>query len=107
MIETVQQYWEVSNRCARAIVENFAFSGSQPFDSAIAERCSHGQPVPVRPIGTAATRDSGERVSVSASRRSHAWQFWMDAGSTRWLSGVDACLVRPVPAGRSGWPGLR
>jgi hypothetical protein len=30
-----------------------------------------------------------------SSRRSHRWQFWFDAGTTRWLSGIDSLFGAP------------
>jgi hypothetical protein len=38
-----------------------------------------------------------------ASRRHHRWQFWFDAGTPRWLTGVDALYAAPLFL--QGWSG--
>jgi hypothetical protein len=54
-------------------------------------------PYPVSPIGPASNAVTLATVfQYRSSRRAHRWQFWLDAGSTRWLSGVDALFAAPL-----------
>ena len=63
-------------------------------------------PYPVKPIGTA--QDS---VMISTvfqyrlERVAHRWQFWLDAGSDRWLQGSDSLFAAPLFL--STWSGRR
>jgi hypothetical protein len=54
-------------------------------------------PYPVRPIGPAGNAVTLATVfQYRSSRRFHRWQFWLDAGSGRWLTGVDALFAAPL-----------
>ncbi len=54
-------------------------------------------PYPIKPVGIAA--DAVTIASVfqyRLERSAHRWQFWFDAGSGRWLDGVDALFASPL-----------
>jgi hypothetical protein len=54
-------------------------------------------PYPVKPMGAASNAVTLATVfQYRSSRRAHRWQFWLDAGSPRWLSGVDALFAAPL-----------
>ena len=98
LIETAQQYWEVSTRLRQSDRVDLPPSlVVSRFIQLLRSGTVTANPFPVRPIGRAANAVTLANVfQYRASRRSHAWQFWMDAGSTRWLTGVDALWGAPL-----------
>ena len=98
LIETAQQYWEVSTRLRQSDRAELPPSlVVSRFIQLLRSGTVTANPFPVRPIGRAANAVTLANVfQYRASRRSHAWQFWMDAGSTRWLTGVDALWGAPL-----------
>jgi hypothetical protein len=105
LIETAQHYWEVDGRLRR----------SQRFDTPASMTVSRfvqllqsdtvtANPYPVRPIGPGSNAVLLANVfQYRSSRRAHRWQFWLDAGSPRWLSGVDSLFGAPLFL--QGWSG--
>jgi hypothetical protein len=102
LLETAQRYWEIDTRLQQSEKQSLASpTRSQsltPATSSIANFIQLLQsgtvtanPFPVKPIGS-----MNQAVVLSnvfqyrSSRRIHRWQFWLDAGSPRWLNGVDA-----------------
>ncbi len=98
LIEAAQHYWDVDNRLRR----------SQRFDAPASMTVSRfiqllqsgtvtANPYPVRPIGPSSNAVLLANVfQYRSSRRAHRWQFWLDAGSPRWLSGVDSLFGAPL-----------
>ncbi|MBD2328632.1 recombinase family protein [Alkalinema sp. FACHB-956] len=121
LMETAQHYWEVEARLrlrdSRAQVEAQveaqvqaqveARIEAQPiarFIQLLRAGAVTANPFPVRPIGPARNAVTLATVfQYRSSRRSHRWQFWLDAGSPRWLSGVDSLFAAPLFL--QGWSG--
>ncbi len=98
LIEAAQHYWEVDSRLRRR--QRFDAPASTTVSRFI-QLLQHGtvtaNPYPVRPIGLASNAVLVANVfQYRSSRRAHRWQFWLDAGSSRWLSGVDALFAAPL-----------
>ncbi len=98
LLETSQHYWEVTDRLRR-------IDGHEPSTSLVLSRFIQllrsgtitANPFPVRSTGANSNAITLATVfQYRASRRRHRWQFWLDAGSSRWLSGVDALFAAPL-----------
>ncbi|MEM7793229.1 MAG: hypothetical protein AAF579_02095 [Cyanobacteria bacterium P01_C01_bin.118] len=103
LMETAQYFWEVEQR--------LALYGGLPGDSSDVGRFIQllqrgtvsANPYPVRSL-------DGERPGVTlatvfqyrAQRLTHRWQFWLDAGSPRWLTGKDELFGAEIFL--SDWP---
>jgi hypothetical protein len=98
LIETAQHYWEVDDRLRRSDLNDMPISLTvRNFIQLLRNGTVTANPFPVRPIGPASNAITLATVfQYRSSRRSHRWQFWLDAGSTRWLSGVDALFAAPL-----------
>jgi hypothetical protein len=96
LIETAQHYWMVDDRLRKsdqidaptAYTVNF-------FIKLLRGGTVTANPFPVRPVMSNAVTLSTV-FQYRSSHRSHRWQFWLDAGSSRWLSGVDALFAAPL-----------
>lgn len=98
LMETAQHYWEVNARLRRG--ERYDAPASVSVGRLI-QLLRNGtvtaNPFPVRAMGPASNAVTLANVfQYRSSRRFHRWQFWMDAGSVRWLSGVDALFGAPL-----------
>jgi hypothetical protein len=61
-------------------------------------------PYPIKPVGPKADAVTIATVfQYRLERGHHRWQFWFDAGSRRWLDGVDALFASPLFL--SSWSG--
>ena len=98
LIETAQHYWEVSGRLRRGDrYESPAYMTVSRFIQLMRSDAVTSNPYPVRPIGPASNAVTLANVfQYRSSRRAHRWQFWLDAGSPRWLVGVDALFAAPL-----------
>jgi hypothetical protein len=97
-METAQHYWEISDRLWRSDRSDPSnFRTISQFIQLLQNRTVTANPYPVRPIGPASNAVTLANVfQYRSSRRAHRWQFWLDAGSPRWLSGVDALFAAPL-----------
>ncbi|MGI0487282.1 recombinase family protein [Pantanalinema rosaneae CENA516] len=97
-METAQHYWEISDRLRRSDRSDSAgFQTISQFIQLLQSGTVTANPYPVRPIGPASNAVTLANVfQYRSSRRAHRWQFWLDAGSPRWLSGVDALFAAPL-----------
>ncbi len=98
LIETAQHYWEVNGRLSRGERYEFpAYMTVNRFIELLRSDTVTANPYPVRPIGPASNAITLANVfQYRSSRRAHRWQFWLDAGSPRWLMGVDALFAAPL-----------
>ncbi len=94
LLETAQHYWEVDTRLRQIEgIDAPPHATITQFIQLLQRGTITANPYPVRPIGPA-----GGAVTLAtifqyrSSRRSHRWQFWLDAGSPLWLSGGAATL---------------
>lgn len=97
LIETAQRYWMIRDRVAPGRGD-----GSNPlivsrFIQLLRSGTVTANPYPVRLVGPASNAVTLATVfQYRSSRRAHRWQFWLDAGSSRWLNGVDALFAAPL-----------
>lgn len=96
LMETAQHYWEVDDRLRRSDLSDAPQSLTvRNFIQLLRSGTVTANPFPVRLVQpnsvTLATVFQYRSV-----RRSHRWQFWLDAGSSRWLSGVDSLFAAPL-----------
>jgi hypothetical protein len=105
LIETAQHYWEVDNRLRQSDRTDAPPSMTvSRFIQLLRQGTVTANPFPVRSIGPASNAVTLATVfQYRSSRRSHRWQFWLDAGSSRWLSGVDSLFGAPLFL--RGWSG--
>ncbi len=96
LIETAQHYWEIDDRLRRSDLSDAPQSlAVRNFIHLLRSGTVTANPFPVRLVApnsvTLATV-----FQYRSTRRSHRWQFWLDAGSPRWLSGVDSLFAAPL-----------
>ena len=94
LMETATHYWEIEGRMQQ--IEPKAGADSETiarFIQLLRQGTVTANPFPVRPDGP-----DGQTVTLAnifqyrSSRRAHKWHFWLDAGSSLWLSGGAATL---------------
>lgn len=107
LIETAQHYWDINSRLRQSQLSKSDAPASMTVSSFI-QLLRNGtvtsNPYPVRPIGPNSNAVTLANVfQYRSNRRAHRWQFWLDTGSTRWLSGVDALFAAPLFL--HGWSG--
>lgn len=99
-IETAQHYWEINNRLKQSQLPNSdapTFMTVGHFIQLLRNGTVTSNPYPVRPIGPSSNAVTLANVFQYRSNRcAHRWHFWLDAGSPRWLSGVDALFAAPL-----------
>lgn len=105
LIETAQHYWDVDSRLGQTDRTHEELSNTvSRFIQLLRQGTVTANPFPVRLVGTASNAVTLATVfQYRSSRRSHRWQFWLDAGSSRWLSGVDSLFGAPLFL--QGWSG--
>lgn len=105
-METAQHYWEVSDRLLQ--VERSRGANTDPptgphlhpiggFIRLLRQGTVTANPYPVKP---ADPNRQGVTIATVFQYRSqrccHRWQYWLDAGSPRWLTGTDALFGFPL-----------
>ncbi|WNZ43862.1 recombinase family protein [Leptolyngbya boryana CZ1] len=96
LIETAQHYWEVDDRLRRSDLSDAPQSLTvRNFIQLLRSGAVTANPFPVRLIEPNAVT-LATVFQYRSTRRSHRWQFWLDAGSSRWLSGVDSLFAAPL-----------
>lgn len=98
-IETAQHYWEISRRLQQSQPKSDAPASMtvRGFIQLLRNGTVTSNPYPVRPIGSSSNAVTLANVFQYRSNRcADRWQFWLDAGSPRWLSGVDALFAAPL-----------
>ncbi|NER80456.1 MAG: hypothetical protein F6K42_12940 [Leptolyngbya sp. SIO1D8] len=109
LMETAQHFWEVEGR----LQLQQRFSGQpletdQSAESRFLQLLHQGivtaNPFPVKPLEHGQQGVTLSTVFQYRSQRlTHRWQFWLDAGSPRWLTGTDALFGYPIFLG--SWSG--
>jgi hypothetical protein len=96
-LEVAQQYWGVQQRLWQQRGEVPPSIVVSRFIQLLRTGAITANPYPVRPLGA-----EGNAVTLAtvfqyrSNRGAHRWQFWLDAASSRWLSGVDALFAAPL-----------
>jgi hypothetical protein len=98
LLETAQHYWEVSRRLRQGERhETPAYMAIASLIQLLRSGAVTANPYPVKPLGPALNAITLANVfQYRSSRRAHRWQFWLDAGSPRWLNGIDALFGAPL-----------
>lgn len=98
LMETAQHYWEIDNRLRQySHAERPIAITVGHFIQLLRNGTITADPYPVRPLGQA-----GQAVELAtiyqyrSDRRSHRWQFWLDAGSPFWLTGGGGLFGAPL-----------
>ncbi|NEQ41396.1 MAG: recombinase family protein [Okeania sp. SIO3I5] len=106
LMETATHYWEVERRLQQnsqfqvtelmtdnPVEENSSSSTVEKFIQFLRRGVVSANPYPVRSIGNSPpTVTLATIFQYRASRKCHRWQFWLDIGSSLWLSGGSATL---------------
>ncbi|MEG4345036.1 recombinase family protein [Microcoleus sp. A003_D6] len=94
LMETAAHYWEIHGRMQRVEPTNGSDSETiARFIQLLRQGTVTANPFPVRPEGPAARAVTLANIfQYRSSRRAHKWHFWLDAGSSLWLSGGAATL---------------
>ncbi|MEM9977564.1 MAG: hypothetical protein AAF808_08020 [Cyanobacteria bacterium P01_D01_bin.2] len=105
LMETAQYFWEVEQRLSLygGMPGEDPWSDVGRFIRLLQRGTVSANPYPTRSL-------DGERQGVTlatvfqyrAQRLSHRWQFWLDAGSPRWLTGRDELFGAEIFL--SDWP---
>ena len=104
LMETAQYFWEVEQRLALyGGIPGETLSAVGRFIRLLQRGTVSANPYPARTL-------DGERQGVTlatvfqyrAQRLHHRWQFWLDAGSPRWLTGRDELFGAEIFL--SNWP---
>ena len=92
LMETATHYWEVDGRLKK-FDPNESPEAIAQFIGLLRRGAIGANPFPVRAIGPSKARVTLATIfQYRLSRQSHRWQFWLDAGSSLWLSGGAATL---------------
>ncbi|MEB3339106.1 MAG: recombinase family protein [Leptolyngbyaceae bacterium] len=98
LLETAQHYWEVDTRLRQGqSLDLLPETTVSQFIQLLRSGTVAANPYPV--YSPTAHRRAVTLATVfqyRASRRAHRWQFWLDAGSSRWLTGSDALFGAPL-----------
>ncbi|MBD2186148.1 recombinase family protein [Planktothrix sp. FACHB-1355] len=100
LMETAQHYWEVDGRLRKTPIDSPVNPGDTPshttvgrFIQLLRRGTVTANPFPMRSFGRTANAVTLANIfQYRSSRRFHRWQFWMDVGSSLWLSGGAASL---------------
>lgn len=93
-METAQHYWQVHQRLRQQRGEAPPGMMVGQFIQLLRTGAIAANPYPVRPVGI--EQDAVTLATVfqyRSNRGHHRWQFWLDAASPRWLSGVDSLFA--------------
>ena len=98
LLDMATHYWEVDRRVRQFDVRSLPPSATvRSLILLLRSGAVTANPYPIKPVGAAA--DAVTIASVfqyRLERSAHRWQFWFDAGSGRWLDGVDALFASPL-----------
>ena len=109
LMETAQHFWEVEGRLrqqqrlATSTLE-MDLSAEGRFLRLLQQGIVAANPFPVKPLEHGQQGVTLSTVFQYRSQRlTHRWQFWLDAGSPRWLTGTDELFGYPIFL--RNWPG--
>ncbi|MBW4488654.1 MAG: recombinase family protein [Trichocoleus desertorum ATA4-8-CV12] len=98
LMETAQHYWEVDARLRQS--ENADTPASVTVGNFI--QLLRGGTITADPYPVRSSRAANPAVTLAtifqycSNRLSHRWQFWLDAGSPRWLTGSETLFGAPL-----------
>lgn len=102
LMETAQHFWEVEGRLRQQ--QRFSehkldieLSAEGRFLRLLQQGIVTANPFPVKPLEHGQQGVTLSTVFQYRSQRlTHRWQFWLDAGSPRWLTGTDELFGYPI-----------
>jgi hypothetical protein len=90
LMETAQHFWEVEGRLRQSGERPVQSSDVGQFIQLLQRGTVAANPYPVRSLEASQPGVTLATVfQYRAQRLTHRWQFWLDAGSPRWLTGRD------------------
>lgn len=91
LLEATQRFWDIEDRLhPQATAQDFTET-LKDFIQLLQAGTITANPFPVQPMGSQSQAVTLATVFQYRSRRPvHRWQFWLDAGSPRWLTGTDS-----------------
>jgi hypothetical protein len=111
LMETAQHYWELDGRLQSLDGSGLDATGLDAtglegsvatvaatvgrFIRLLRQGTITANPLRLQPIAPAPAVTLATVFQYRSSRQSHRWQFWFDAGSSRWLNGVDSLFGAP------------
>ena len=98
LMETAQHYWEIASRLRQSGDLDVPTSDTvQSFIQLLRNGTITADPYPVRPMGKASQAVTLATIYQYRSDRCfHRRQFWLDAGSSLWLTGGGALFGAPL-----------
>jgi hypothetical protein len=98
LMETAQHYWEVDTRLRQSDrLESPTSTTVGQFIQLLRNGTITADPYPARLLGLAPPAVTIATIfQYRSNRRSHRWQFWLDAGSALWLTGGGALFGAPL-----------
>jgi hypothetical protein len=97
LMETAQHYWELAARLQHRAPALHLSDGIGRLIQLLRNGTVTANPFPARRTGAASQAVTLATVFQYRSIRCcHRWQFWFDAGSDRWLNGVDGLFGAPL-----------
>ncbi|MDX2211713.1 MAG: hypothetical protein SFY66_00365 [Oculatellaceae cyanobacterium bins.114] len=105
LMETAQHYWDVDRRLRQSTARWGTQERSElPTSVAVGQFVQllrngtiTADPYPARPVGfTSQAVTLATIFQYRSNRRAHRWQFWLDAGSSLWLTGGGALFGAPL-----------
>jgi hypothetical protein len=105
LLDMTAHYWEVDRRLRQYDRRSLPPSATvRSLILLLRSGAVTANPYPIKPVGPKADAVTIATVFQYRLERSHhRWQFWFDAGSSRWLDGVDALFASPLFL--SNWSG--
>jgi hypothetical protein len=96
LMETAQHYWELHTRLHKLdhTIPNHSET-VKGFIQLLRNGTVTANPLPFKQIGPKSAITLATVFQYRSSRCKHRWQFWFDAGASRWLSGVDSLFGAP------------
>jgi hypothetical protein len=96
IMETAQHYWELHDRLQQLAQTPTDHSTTvASFIQLLRNGTVTANPLPFQPIVRPSAVTLATVFQYRSSRRHHRWQFWFDAASSRWLSGIDSLFGAP------------
>ena len=101
LVETAQHFWEVQRRLQQSQFTSEPLTSELTSEGRFLHLLRQGivtaNPFPVKPLEQGQQGVTLSTVFQYRSQRlSHRWQFWLDASSSRWLTGTDALFGYPT-----------
>lgn len=108
LMETAQHFWQVEGRLRQQRLADAQLAAGLSPEGRFLQLLHQGivtaNPFPVKPLEFGQQGVTLSTVFQYRSQRlTHRWQFWLDAGSPRWLTGTDTLFGYPLFL--QGWSG--